>query len=105
MPPDGSTNSVDGLWNYDPYGMATCFTNGTTVYYCDSNFATNTYDVPAGKTLREIRELFWKHCAQLMPANLTPNFLAIVARAVNRVRGVRVIHQPRWRAGRWRSNT
>lgn len=86
----------------------------------DSNYYLNTatYDtssysgvylvpepVMQGLTASLIRGMFFKFINEFLPPDLEPNPLPILARAINAI-GLRFpIHQPRWKAGRWKSKT
>jgi hypothetical protein len=52
-----------------------------------------------------IRAAWFKFINGFLPPDLEPNPLPILARAINAI-GLRFpIHQPRWKAGRWKSKT
>ena len=83
------------------------------IYFIDDVFAiSNTNYISFYDNLRysawiaKQQEHFAAMLDRLCPANLEPNPLPILMRAVNRLwLAVGSIHQPCWRTGRWKSRT
>jgi hypothetical protein len=82
-------------------------------WYRTATYDTSSYSgvwlVPKpemqGLTASLIRGMFFKFINGFLPPDLEPNPLPILARAINAI-GLRFpIHQPRWKAGRWKSKT
>lgn len=80
--------------------MNYCFTNLPT------NCSTFLYYVDAVTSLEEVRRRYWLRLNEAFPIVRDWNPLPILARAVNALSlSCRIIHQPCWKAGRFKSKT
>lgn len=73
---------------------------GNTLIY------TNSFDITCGINWGEIKRAWVAWMDRLFPQSLEPNPLPILSRALNSLKlNHRIIRQPCWKRGRWKSKT